>query len=332
MKLRTAMKIFIPAVGIMTLGLLLSGRSGKFFAQKPCMDCESSTGGAMNNNLLPILNKLKEDAHREIDSREVQDIALYFRDLKSGAWIGINKDEKFNTASLMKVPLMMECLESAESHPGLMKKSLLFTGDEDWDSRQNIKPRKTLEAGKSYTVDELMFRMIAYSDNNATQLLLKEMPLDYLYQYLAEHKIDYERTPNGSMMSLDTYSGFFEALYDKSLLNSVMSRKALSYLAAEDFPQGMHAAVPANITIESKFGEQEILDGNGKVKSAQLHEVGIVMDGNHPFLLGIMTRGDDFAVQEKVIRDITHDVYEEIEHAGSQTPKLKNCMFAQCHA
>lgn len=262
---------------------------------------------------------------------EVKDISLYFRDLKTGAWFSINKDEKFNTASLLKVPLMMECLESAESNPSLLKKSILFTGEEDWIARQYIKPMKTLEPGRSYTVDELMYRMIAYSDNNATQLLLKEKPLDSLYQYLADHKIDYEQTPNGSMMSLGTYSRFFEALYDKSLLNDAMSRKALSYLAAEDFPQGMHAGVPANIVVESKFGEQETLDGNGKVKSAQLHEVGIVMAGNHPFLLGIMTKGNDIAEQEKIIRDITHDVYEEIDHAAGHVPNQTTCM-EQCHA
>jgi beta-lactamase class A len=332
MMLRTAMKMFVPAVGIVTLGLLLSGISGNYFARKPRLNCESSMDTPMNKDLMPILNKLKEDAQQEIEKKKVKDISLYFRELKSGAWVGINKDEKFNTASLLKVPLMMECLEKVESHPGLLKKRLLFTGEEDWDSRQYIKPRKTLEPGSWYTVDELMLRMIAYSDNNATQLLLKEMPLDYLYQYLADHKIDYEKTPNGSMMSLDTYSRFFEALYDKSLLNSAMSRKALSYLAVEDFPQGMHAAVPANIAVESKFGEQEILDTNGKVKSAQLHEVGIVLAGNHPFLLGIMTKGNDFAVQEKIIREITHDVYEEIEHTDSRAAKQKDCMSSQCHA
>jgi hypothetical protein len=174
--------------------------------------------------------------------------------------------------------------------------------------------------------------MIAYSDNNSMSMLLEEFPSDSLYQYLAEHKIDYEKAPDGFKMSLGTYSRFFETLYYKSLHNSAMSRKALSYLAAEDFPQGMHAAVPADVVVESKFGEKLLLDENGRVKSAQLHEVGIILDGNHPFLLGIMTSGADLNVLKKVIQNITHDIYEEIEHAATHLPNKMNCMHAQCHA
>lgn len=250
----------------------------------------------------------------ELKNKDAKDIALYFRDLKSGAWFGINKDEKFNTASLLKVPLMEECLEAAENSPALLQKRVLFTGAEDWDARQDIKPSKTLEVAKSYTVDDLMFRMIAYSDNNATQLLLREMPLENLYQFLDNHKVDYERTENGSMMSLASYSWFFQSLYSKSLLNDAMSRRALSYLAAEDFHQGMHAAVPPNVVVESKFGEQAIYK-DGAVDSEQLHEVGIILDGDHPFLLGIMTRGKEFAQLERIIQHITRHVYE-IEHRG----------------
>lgn len=332
MTLRTTIKIFVPAVGLVTLVLLMWGIQGKFFARKPHLHCEISTGSTMSKDLMPIMDVMKEYAQREIDKKEVKDIALYFDDLKSGVWIGINKDEKFNVASLMKVPLMMKCLESAELHPGLLKKRLLFAGDKDWTLQQNIKPIKSLVPGKSYSLDEIMYRMIAYSDNNAMQLLLEETPPDCLYQYLSDHNIDYEKAPDGFMMSLDTYSWFFKSLYSKSFLNSTMSRKALTYLAAEDFPQGMHAAVPANVVVESKFGEKLLLDENGKVVNTQLHEVGIVLDGDHPFLLGIMTSGKDLTALEKIIRDITHGVYEEMELSTHKTQNHDNCMTSQCHA
>jgi len=332
MRLKTAMKIFVPAVGLIILFLLLSGMPRKYFKQKSSLDLKSSMGGIEKNDFMPILAKIEEDVQKEIDKKDVKDIALYYEDLNSGDWIGINKDEKFNLASLVKVPLMMECLESVESHPGLLKKRLLFTGDKDWTSQQNIKPMKSLELGKSYSLEEIMFRMIAYSDNNSMSMLLDEFPADRLDHYLTEHKIDYEEAPDGFKMSLGTYSWFFENLYYKSLHNDTMARKALSYLAAEDFPQGMHAAVPASIVVESKFGEKILKDENGNVKSVQLHEVGIVLDGNHPFLLGIMTSGKDLTKLEKVIQNITKDIYEEIEHAANHLPNKMNCMHAQCHA
>jgi hypothetical protein len=279
--------------------------------------------------LAPILDKLRKDAQVDINKGEVNDIALYYRDLNGGGWIAINKDERFNIASLMKVPLMVECLEKAESNPTLLNERLSFTSDTDWTAQQNIKPVTTLERGKSYSLDETMFRMVAYSDNNAMELLLEKFPSDSVFQFLSNHRIDYEKAPDGINMSLDTYSRFFEELYDRSLLNNAMSKKALSYLAAEKFPQGMHSAVPSNVVVESKFGEKVLHDGNGKVVSAQLHEVGIILDGDRPFLLGIMTRGKDLPVLENVIRDITHDVYEETEHSASVIHKM-DCM-SRCH-
>ncbi|HEY4743056.1 MAG TPA: serine hydrolase, partial [Desulfuromonadaceae bacterium] len=307
-------------LGLATLAFVLFGMPGMLVKHKPALVCEGSTGMMTGQKALArILHKMNEDAQRLLDEEEIRDIALYYRDLKSGAWVAINKDKKFYTASLIKVPLMMECLEAVQSHPELSKKYLPFTGGNDWSSRQNIKPKKSLEPGKAYSLDDLLFRMIAYSDNNAMQVLLEEFPSDNLYHFLADHNADFDDDDNDIKMSLGTYSRFFEDLYDKSYLNTAMSKKALSYLAAEDFPQGMHAAVPPNVAVESKFGERIVKDTKGTVVNTQLHEVGIVLGDDHPFLLGIMTSGDNLTVLEKVIREISHDVYEEAEHTANST-------------
>ena len=301
-------------MGILVLALVGSGAAGKLFKKEHTMDFDGNMGPNVHI-YSHLVEKVKEDAALALDLKEVKDISLYYRDLKSGNWFAINKDEKFNTASLMKVPLMMECLESAESHPSLIKKRLLFNSNEDWTLQQNIKPAKTLVPGNTYSLDQLLFRMMAYSDNNAVQLVLQEFPTDNLCRFLVNHNIDFEKDQEGFKMSLGTYSRLFEALYNQSLLNSTMSQKALSYLAAEDFPQGMHAALPPGITVESKFGEKIVQDISGKVVSTQLHEVGIIQDGNRSFLLGIMTSGYNLTVLKRTIQNITHDIYEELNKA-----------------
>ena len=329
--IRTMIKIIIPVLGLVTLGSILLGIPQKHFGRKLQVDFESNMNSIESKYLAPILDKLRKDAQLDINKGKVNYIALYYRDLIGGGWVAINKDEKFNIASLLKVPLMIECLENAESNPALLKERLRFTSDMDWTAQQNIKPVETLERGKSYSLDETMFRMVAYSDNNAMELLLEKFPSDSLFQFLSNHQIDYVKAPDGIKMSLNTYSGFFEALYDRSLLNDAMSKKAFSYLAAEKFPQGMRSGVPSSVVVESKFGEKVFRDENGKVLSARLHEVGIILDGDHPFLLGIMTRGKDLHVLENVIQDITHDVYEETEHSADSYQNKMDCM-SRCHA
>jgi len=320
------------ALGVAILAWSLLVKPGEMPSQKTRLDCESSPNAGGKNPLAPILDIMREDAQQEIDKKEVKDIALYYRDLRSGSWIAINKDEKFTLASLIKVPLMIEGLESAESHPALLRSKMYFTSDTDWNTQQNIKPAKTIEHGKPYSFDDVMFRMIAYSDNNAMQMLLEEFPSDTLLQFFATHNIAYEEAPEGIKMSLGTYSWFFESLYDKTLLNGTMSQKALSYLGAEVFPQGMHAAVPSGVEIESKFGEKLLTDGNGRVESTQLHEVGIVLDRDKPFLIGIMTDGKDLPSLEKVIRQITHDVYEATRKMSELAPDKMSCMHGRCHS
>jgi beta-lactamase class A len=281
--------------------------------------------------LEPILNKMKEDVQRDMDRQEVKDISLYYLDLKSGAWIAINKDEKFNIASLIKVPVMIGCLEAAESHPGMLDGKHTFSSATDWNVQQNIKPKEALELGKAYSLDDVLFRMIAYSDNNAMQMVLKDFPDEDVFQLFTKHKIDFEKAPDGIKMSVDSVSWFFEALYQKSLLNGPMSEKALSYLKAEDFPQGMRAAIPSGIAVESKFGEKVELDAHGAVADTQLHEVGIVQNGSRPFLIGVMTKGTNLPALEKVIRDITRDVYDASKPIKDMDASQPNCLHVSCH-
>jgi hypothetical protein len=45
-----------------------------------------------------------------------------------------------------------------------------------------------------------------------------------------------------------------------------------------------------------------------------------------------MTSGKDLNVLEKVIRDITRNVYEELEHAANHLPNKADCLHSRCHA
>ena len=45
---------------------------------------------------------------------ELSEISIYFKDLNSGAWIGINEKETFVPASLLKVQMLISCYKYAE--------------------------------------------------------------------------------------------------------------------------------------------------------------------------------------------------------------------------
>ncbi len=93
-----------------------------------------------------------------------------------------------------------------------------------------------------------------------------------------------------------------------------MSEKALRY-SFESYLDSMEAGIPPNIEIASKWGRQTslIAEEGEKQELRQLHEFGIIYHPNRPFLLGIVTRGTSVARMARVIRDINHLVFQEVD-------------------
>jgi beta-lactamase class A len=101
-------------------------------------------------------------------------------------------------------------------------------------------------------------------------------------------------------------------LYNASYLNRELSEKALKHLSSSVFREGIIAGTPPGVEIASKFGERTIHVSDEEPDIMQLHDFGIIYFPKHPYLLGVMTRGKDFKELGKVIRDISHEVYEEV--------------------
>jgi hypothetical protein len=68
--------------------------------------------------------------------------------------------------------------------------------------------------------------------------------------------------------------------------------------------------------VAAKFGEYIEKDKGGNYK--QLHEFGIVYHPRSPYILGIMTRGNDFEKQAETIREISRLIYTEVGKTASK--------------
>jgi beta-lactamase class A len=117
-------------------------------------------------------------------------------------------------------------------------------------------------------------------------------------------------------MTVHGYSGLFRILYNASYLNRDMSEKALKLLSLQDFPQGIVAGVPKGVVVSSKYGETA--EGPSE-KFKQLHEFGIVYHPKHRYIIGVMTRGNDFSLMAQVIQGVSKIVYNEVD-AGTFSP------------
>jgi beta-lactamase class A len=151
--------------------------------------------------------------------------------------------------------------------------------------------------------------MIIYSDNNASNALINYMEnldtqkLDRIYFDLGVEVPGEAKLEN--FMKTKDYASFFRILYNSSYLSREMSEKALLLLSQSDFRQGLRANIPNYINISHKFGERVL--ANDK----QLHDCGIIYKQNQPYLLCIMTRGEDFNLMSQVIQEISQSVYDK---------------------
>lgn len=284
----------------------------------PLLECEVF-GEQGLKTLRPFKYKVEALLQEKIDAGVLTEGSVYFRDMNNGLWFGVREDRKYHPASLLKVPIMIACFKVAEQDPAFLRRQIRYQGDFDISSWQGIVSSNGLVKGRSYSVRELIERMIAGSDNNAAQLLVNQLGPKFLEQVLYDLDVNVNPADHEHYISLHGYSGFFRVLYNASYLSRVASEEALKILTSSEFGDGLRAGLPPGVVAATKFGESGV---GPDPEIVQLHEVGIVYYPGRPYLLGIMTRGrrgNDFA---GVLREISRLVYESVATQHVYSPAM----------
>lgn len=276
----------------------------------PLLECDNGAYVSQDKNLNNLRKEVKNTIDSEVSKGDISFASIYYRDLNNGPWFGINEKEYFSPASLIKVPLMMAYFKYAEKDPTILEKEII--NDEPFDpEEQNIKPEITIEPNKKYKVYDLIERMIIYSDNDAYQVLLKNIDNALVFNVYSDLGVDISKAqtdPSGNIVTVKDYSSFFRILFNSSYLQKQYSEKALEILSRSKYKDGLVNSIPKNIQVAHKFGERQYADTGEK----QLHDCGIVYAETKPYLICIMTRAKNFEKASKAIDQISFQIYKEI--------------------
>jgi beta-lactamase class A len=98
------------------------------------------------------------------------EMGVYAKNLATGEVIAVNADQRFPTASLIKVAVMAEVFRQM-SEGKFSKTTPVVLHDSDKAGDETV-PLNMLHDGTTLTVGDLLHFMIAYSDNTATNLLV----------------------------------------------------------------------------------------------------------------------------------------------------------------
>lgn len=288
---------------------------GTFKFIRASMEVKDAKGQPVSKELKPFQYTVNALIEGKLKQEEAAAVSVYFRDLNNGNWFGINEHDKFSRKSLLKIPVMIAYFKWAETNPLVLRKTFAYTNTNQGAGEGHDGPVKKLESGQSYTVNDLIYRMIAYDDAAAYALLSAHLSAARLEKIFKDLSVEYDPNKQEDSLSLNAFAAFYRVLFNASYLSEEMSEKALRYLSKSSFRNGMSSGLPPNIDIASKHGERTVpimADGEEK-ELTQVHEFGIIYHPNRPFLLGIMARGDNYDQLVTTIRDITRLVYEEVD-------------------
>ncbi len=254
---------------------------------------------------------LKDDIALLKKENKVSSASVYFRDMQSGHWTGVNEEELYAPASLYKVALMIAVLKRSENEKtNVLDRKLMFTDSIEPEEQDFV----SMEKGRTYSVRELLERLIILSDNDAKNMLRSLVGNEAVSAVFTDLRLSEPALSEiGDTMSARTYSRFFRTLYNSTYLNRSNSEYALDLLSKVEFKSGIVNGLPKEareLPVAHKFGYRIIEDPIDTV-TTELHDCGIVYLPGKPYFVCIMTKGWEQHDLLDAIQILSQDAYSE---------------------
>jgi beta-lactamase class A len=266
-----------------------SVRQGGYLFINPLLECEVGDQ-VSDKSLASFRQKVVELIDEQLTKESLQEAAVYYRDLNNGPWYGINEDNTFDPASLLKVPVMMAYYKLAESDPTILSNKVTGQGIE-----------------VEVSISDLIEKMIVESDNNSFQILMDNIDFAEIEELHRNLNIPVPNAQTDDYLTVKDYASLFRILYNASYLNREMSETALDLLSRTAFNDGLVAGIKEKLAVAHKYG----IRATEQSPVRQLHDCGIVYYPDHPYLLCIMTKGTNLSEQKDYIAAISQLVYQE---------------------
>ncbi len=266
---------------------------------------ELSRTKSLDATVQRIINEEKNVEH-------ITTASVFYRDLTTRRWFGINETENFYAASLLKLPLAMIYYKIAEIDPSILDQTITLPEEEAHANEvQFFQPARVFKTGQEYTIRELIKGMLEYSDNTSLTALNSFISPQIRAEILHDIGIEFindDPTQPKQEIDVKKYSNILRQLYNGSYLTIEYSNLLLEYLSQTTFSQGITAGVPEDIAVSHKFGEAFITQENAEQVHV-LHDCGIVYHPEKPYILCVMTKGRNPQQSALSIKRISEAIY-----------------------
>jgi beta-lactamase class A len=222
----------------------------------------------------------------------------------------INEEDVFPSASVIKVPILVE-LFCRRDEGGIALDELLCLRDEDKVDGSGV--LKEIRAGACFSLLDLAKLMIVLSDNTATNMLIDRLGTDPVNErirrlglrqtVLARKMYDFEQAAVGkeNVCSAADMMLLLTLMMEGSISSNSTSQEMLDIMARQQYREKIPLLLPDDVRVANKTGSI----------SGVTHDVGVVYGAGGPYVLCVLTRGvSDKIAAERAIAEISRLIYE----------------------
>lgn len=275
----------------------------------------AQTRGALDNT--------KSEIEKLIAASAAEQVGVAVYDMETKQSLLVNDRASFHAASTMKLPLMMEVFRRADrkkiplNEPVDLKNKFysIIDGSEYRLNRNDDSDQEIYERiGQTMPVMELVDRMITWSSNLATNLLIEKVKAENvtgLMRELGANDIQvlrgvedpkaFQAGKNNTTTAYDLML-LLRLIAENKFLNNRACAKMVEILSSQRFNDAIPAGLPAATRVAHKTGN--ITKHN--------HDAAIVYaPGRKPYVIVVLTKGiAEQKRSDKLIADISRVVYQ----------------------
>ena len=215
--------------------------------------------------------------------------------LSDGVGYGVSSSEKFQGASLLKLPLMTLMYKMSEE--GSLNLDTKYTLKNS-DKVKGSGVLYTDAEGTTYTYRKLLEYMGKNSDRTAYKVMKDIIGTDRLKTYVSEIGMNNTNIESG-MTTPGDLGIIFQKLWKGELVNQSDRDQILGYLENTIYEKWITAGVPKSVKVAHKFGQD----------TGVTADAGIILSEN-PYILVIMGQGINNNDADILFPKVSKDVYE----------------------
>ncbi len=231
-------------------------------------------------------------------------VGIYYKDLITGLTLSHNDNKGIISASMIKVPILVEAFHQMEKKT--ISKNDVLTLSEN-DKQPSCGALAYMHSGLEVTIEDLCNLMIILSDNTATNILIKHLGFDNINGYMQELGLkntilgrllfDEEADKRGerNIISAKDIGMLFELMWQEKLVSPAASRQMLDILKLQQLNHKIPARLGEEVVIAHKTGED----------TGITHDAGIIY-ASRPFILCVLSEETDVVETNNFISTLAH--------------------------